>query len=1030
MEIKIVKYDESYAARVADMWNHSREGWGGANTVDTEETILCREASSTNIHTYLALEADTVVGYCGLSEYREDAGALYIPLLNVRDDYHGKKIGKKLLLTALEETIDLQWPRLDLYTWPGNTKAVPLYKKCGFFWEDRDDTTHLMNFMPTVFQTEAFQDFFKEADWYADSTRKIEVKPDGRVENDFHFYEYSWEKADKMLRVEFERTSRGIRLIETEDYYISATIPEHQLVFGEDYKINYKVKNKTGKPLYIEFSGKNDKNIEFSFAEAVEVKDWANVEGTFFVGQIDEEQNIDRTHPSVQTDIKINGKHASFKVGVLPKFPAQVSATIIEDLSFNGKESTFYLDVMNNFSGSVQFEMEFPASDLLKMENPKLQIELTAKEKQSIAIPFTVHGFGYYDAKLNIKARKENGEIIHFTKQIGIPLRGIGSKFYGENEKSIQLYNGQYFAELTKQGNEIQMGRKKKESQLEMMTPKIGKPYSEELTRAKWQEKAFFEDTGYIGAKVTYQLDAFPDLKLHMIMKLYSEGLVESYYEVENSSGEQTANPVWVNQPIYLYLEQAILPYRNQILELNDSIGNSYDYWNDKKLSENWIFINNKQNPVGIAWNKADNIHFGSWFNYFEHDLGKIDAHSSRKTNAIFFSIGAFHDVDSFREFATQATLDEKEKRVNHLRLSLDNQNPFVKGDKLLAQVTDYKSHYLHGELKLSLPSNTDEVAGQAFNREEEKTEWKTEVDLGDASLISTIKLKAQLDATVQERETLVIGQTDTTILEDVVQEAGLDVWKVNNGVIELKTAPDFYPALHSLTYKGQEWLDTSFPNLEPKLWWNPWSGGLSSRLSETRTHSIAKEKTTAGFVKLADNKGNNWNGIKLTTTILENDKLKGFTYHQYFLLLPGAPILCHVSEIEQSTGTFFNGKDWQTTTFFKPAEEISENWLNIQDQSGEWTKVVAGKDENDVEVARNFIVGSDKQKNHIQVIANTVNAERAAYVNTEVLMTAISEQLTMASGSSKFTTPNFYLFNNKVIHDLAQHDLQEIRFE
>lgn len=197
MDIKIVKYDESYAARVAEMWNHSRDGWGGANTVDTEESILLRERNSTNIHTFLALEGDKVVGYCGFSEYRDDEGALYIPLLNVRDDYHGKKIGKQLLLTALEEAIHLKWPRLDLYTWPGNTKAVPLYKRCGFFWEERDDTTHLMNFMPTVLHTEAVADFFKDANWYDISTREIEVKPDGRVENEFHYYEYAWKKKIK-----------------------------------------------------------------------------------------------------------------------------------------------------------------------------------------------------------------------------------------------------------------------------------------------------------------------------------------------------------------------------------------------------------------------------------------------------------------------------------------------------------------------------------------------------------------------------------------------------------------------------------------------------------------------------------------------------------------------------------------------------------------------------------------------------------------------------------------------------------------
>ena len=1029
MGIKIVEYDESYAAKVADMWNHSRDGWGGANTVDTEESILHREGNSTNIHTYLAIEGEQVIGYCGLSEYRDDEGALYIPLLNVRDDHHGKKIGKHLLLTALEKAIQLQWPRLDLYTWPGNTKAVPLYKKCGFFWEDRDDTTHLMNFIPTVLRTEAVHDFFQDVNWYENSSRKIEVKPDGRVKSDFHYYEYAWEKEDKMLRMEFERTGRGIRLIETDDYYISATVPDHQLVFGNQYKINYTIKNKSGKPLHIDLTGESDKNISFSYDESFVVTDVTKLEGTFYIGSIEEEQNKDRTHPSVKTIVQINGKQAIFKVGILPNFPAQVSAHLVEDLTFKGKEYVFYLDVMNNYAEKVRFEMELPSSTLLEVKDQQLQIEMKGKERKSIAIPFVVNMHGYYDAVLKMKAIKENGEVVHFSKEIGIPLRGIGSKFSGEDEESLQLYNGQYFAALKKLGNEIEVGRKKKESHLSIMTPKVGKPYSEEIARAKFKGKAYFDGTGYIGVKITYHLTAFPGLRLHIIIKLYNEGLVENYYEVENTRDEPTEQPVWVNQSIFSHLDHAVLPYRKKIVEMNDSIGNSYEYWDDLELSENWIFIKDDRNPIGITWNKADKIHFESWFHYFEHHLGLIEANSSLQSNSVFFSIGAFHDVESFREFAIQSTISEKEKRVNHLRVSLEDNNPFIQGEQLICQVIDYKSNYLHGELELALASNKDNVKNHAFDREEQNNEWTTELNITEVPLVSTLNLKAKLDAVVQERETLVIGQSNTAFMEDVVQEAGFDVWRLSNGLIELKAAPDFYPALHGLTYQGEEWLDTPFPTLEPKLWWNPWPGGLSSRLSETRTHSIAREKTIASFTTLTDNKGNKWRGIKLTTSIEKHGEFKGVTYHQYFLLLPGAPVLCHVSEIEQATGTFFNGKNWQTTAFFKPGENMEDNWVNIQDQAGEWTKVVAGKDENDLKAARNFIVGCDQKTDHLQFISNTEKSTRTAYVNKQLLLTGVSERLTMRSDTSQFTTPNFYLFNNQVIHDDAQHDLQGIRF-
>ena len=207
--IQIEKYRPELAAAIADMWNDSHESFGGGNSRMTAQQVRQREESADTLALYLALDGERVVGYCKICEYREDTGALYVHLLNVHPDYHGQKIGKQLLLQVIDDTITLGWPRLDLYTWQSNTKAVPLYKKCGFFWEDRDETTHLMNFIPTVVRTEALASHFEYFDWYQDSVREITLAPDGIKQNGFDYYRYEWEKSGKKLRVEFERRGRS-----------------------------------------------------------------------------------------------------------------------------------------------------------------------------------------------------------------------------------------------------------------------------------------------------------------------------------------------------------------------------------------------------------------------------------------------------------------------------------------------------------------------------------------------------------------------------------------------------------------------------------------------------------------------------------------------------------------------------------------------------------------------------------------------------------------------------------------------------
>ncbi|WP_139785715.1 GNAT family N-acetyltransferase, partial [Cytobacillus gottheilii] len=272
-EIVITEYREEHAAQVAKMWNLSRDSWGGDSRVTTAEDVKTKEENSGNITLYIAMDQNEVVGYCGLSKYREDTGALYIPLLNVRPDYHGKKIGKMLLMKAIDKTIELDYPRVDLFTWPGNLKAVPLYKKCGFFWEDRDDTTHLMNFIPSVLKIPVLKPYFAETDWYEASTRVIEVKPDGVKRNGFSFYEYVWNSNGKNVRVTFERTGRGISAIDTEDFSVEIVLPSHEIIEGQSEQVEIHLKNKSGNSLEVQAEGIKSERSAIQLSSNVNVAD-------------------------------------------------------------------------------------------------------------------------------------------------------------------------------------------------------------------------------------------------------------------------------------------------------------------------------------------------------------------------------------------------------------------------------------------------------------------------------------------------------------------------------------------------------------------------------------------------------------------------------------------------------------------------------------------------------------------------------------------------------------------------------------
>lgn len=141
MEYRIRPYEPEDAQAVARMWNESLEAWPmafGGGTPFTAERVRDWLAETRLLSCEIAVAEDgRVLGLCELVPSPKGPEASHIYLLNVDPAYHGSGVGKSLLRRAVERSVILGFRRLDLDTWPANLKAIPLYKRCGFFWVPR-----------------------------------------------------------------------------------------------------------------------------------------------------------------------------------------------------------------------------------------------------------------------------------------------------------------------------------------------------------------------------------------------------------------------------------------------------------------------------------------------------------------------------------------------------------------------------------------------------------------------------------------------------------------------------------------------------------------------------------------------------------------------------------------------------------------------------------------------------------------------------------------------------------------------------
>jgi len=902
---EIVEYEDSLAQAVADMWNKSGEGWGGSfdTGVYTSERVIAKRASGVFYNVYIAMKDGEAIGYCSFNRYYKDADTGYVHLLNVRPDYHGKGLGKELVLMCVNETIARGLPRLDIHTWPGNTKAVPMYKKCGYFWEDRADTTHLSNFIPTVLSTEPIKDYFKTADWYADSTRKIDIKPDGKKVNKFELYEYEWEKDGAHLRVGFEKTGRRINLIETDDYRVEMTAKHHELAFGLTYPCSFHVKNKTGKNLNVSITAKNNDVISFEGSWSGDVIDETTFNGTFFVNPITEAQDDMRMHPCVLADVCINGKTAEFGLGIEPKFPVTVSLGRNKRVAKSGVNEDVYINIKNGLSSDSTVKFTLPQNPLLKFDQSEFNVRLSGGKDSSIKTIAQVLDCGYSGLPITCALTLDDGETIELTRPLHIVNQGITGQFRFETEEFYGAANGLWRLKHNKKNNEVVFERLIESGYAVFSVSQLGKPYDDEFNIMKPADVRVIQDGAFIRFEADFVSGKFTGAVLTEIHEFDSCGTLNRRHKVTNIGNKEIDLSLmaqfWTNAG-----KKAVYPYDGGIYEVSDKMNFGYDTLDKSKIDENWIFDSNDRCPTGVYWSPQYKPDF-RWGDLlvFEFSTGALSSGQSYETDSVVYMCDVFKNYMDFRNFVLGINEDRIPLLHNHLEVITNNGNPVLSAETLELKVKNNRQNIWGGTVSVSSPDGVFGKETQENSDDEirEENSFRVPVNPGSTGLGLADYSMHLSGYEINTRRALMI----TGDLKIMTKEED-GVFTVDNGKVCFKVSPGNSDAAYSLKYGNNEWFFSTFPSLDPYAWWNPFVGGIKTNLQRFGNSLVLREKITAAFTSETDCFGNVWCGVRADVFVEKFDEYKGMRYSQYYLTLPGVPVLCHYTRLENGSGRFF----------------------------------------------------------------------------------------------------------------------------
>ncbi|UCG90056.1 MAG: GNAT family N-acetyltransferase [Candidatus Heimdallarchaeota archaeon] len=629
-ELEATLEDTGRLADCVNEWSDD-DSWGGGfgQTKFTAERILQEWFAIKLTRRMVVDEGGIIQGYCSVDNHWTDEDTMYAELLGVRPSQQKRGLGKGLLLKAVETAMKHGKRRLDLHTWAGNLRAVPVYKKTGFMWCPK--TAVLMeNFMPAILNTALFRPFFSQNDWYESRVLTVTQKADEFEKFGMKSYFYHFVQDNQnSLTVYVDRHAKeisGFSYVVNGDVLSVQLIPNlHEVFFGVDLTTaELRINNKLNRPVTIKgnltlFKGIKTVSIE-SIDEivrpgiekhiSIEVKLDPEVE-TYILDQ----DPGKRTDCRLYGTFKLDGEEIQLAVGWVPKESLQVIMS--EPSAYFGrytKQLTIpvgFRNMMNQpFDGrvvisgeglSAPHEVRFDS--LASGDAFETQLEIQRPVEPTVVA---------WRWRIQFYQRKIDGEsalppiiryVSCFTK--------AGAVAYVNPQKAAVIENEQLrFQFSLKETNQLQYVKSKDVGEFPFWTfgMSIGKPFpaeSSEFWRIDRPYKIIKHDSGVSFKQVMVSKIEKPGLQVtRWITVEGGKPLISCYYEMKNTSDlpiENIAIRHWSPwRTPGILIGKYILPLKSGWLVSDDpEFNDNFDFpQNGEEYAEPWIA---KENHFGFG---------------------------------------------------------------------------------------------------------------------------------------------------------------------------------------------------------------------------------------------------------------------------------------------------------------------------------------------------------------------------------------------------------------------------------------------
>ena len=918
------------ADKMAQMWNDSDDQWPGTwceGVPMTAQRVRDWDERENYLDALVWDTGDHIAGYCSLWEEADEERVTYIATLNVAPAFQGRSLARKFLCHYVDRVVEHGSVRLDLNTWSANLKAVPLYKKCGFFWVP-GTAVRMQNYLPAILTMPCARDFFARHDWYQTFQRPLAQSEDEESWQGLKVFTYHFRAGNESFTARIDRQARAVTAVETDAFAVAAIPQTIEPARGLPTTLRWELHNKGDRPLSIALLASGDQDLAVEYRTSLHLAPGAS---TQLEAPVDVAARPPKEPPekrkgvaAVRSVLVVDGQVVELGTGLQPRPAVEVSTWPRHITLTPDAPQTVRLQLRSRYPRDIEATISAAPSPDLRTDWRQQRLTIPAQSYAGCDLELRAAA-GVHRLPITLSFDKDGEDFDLPAHSLDIFALPPGGAVAGRQGDDLRLENEHLRLFVRRKGGSLNLEDRYTGENLGFHSGHCSPPmWPSEFGDGLFDLALECTDEGYTATASMASKEA-PGMVLHKELRFGAGPLFSLDYEFANNGARARRYRLTHFTGGEKDSADLVLPLRQGLVRgpWSEFPGlASHDFKDPKAYAESWAARQSANlATVGVLWGEDTEEVEWEWLLNCLTRFYDCPPQSRVRPERVHFYVGdgdwrsvqrlwhRLHGVHPDYRQAAPRPIAPLDAALQPLAVSASG--PVA----TTLHLAHHRPRALQGTARLRPPPGW-RVDGRDLALEDLQWDRPLQVDVQFTCEKPPGAGRARLEVRSPDIDADI--PLDIICLGDgqavAPSQSGSDaqpVFTIDNGRAAFSVTPRFGAALSAWRQDGADHLLSPFPRVGGFGWMSPWFGGAMPFLMLGRDElpgKLHQEAFTAAFVDAPDRHGIPWQGVRQRAA-LDHEEGRGLSVEIDTLTVGGAPLVKQVLRLLNHTSVVRSAK-------------------------------------------------------------------------------------------------------------------------